>query len=323
MGKPRILVTRKWPNEVEENLLEHFDITLNRDDTPLSQDVLSDAFRSYDAVFPTVTDKIDCKVMSGERLRTKLIGNYGVGFNHINIKLAKQYEIVVTNTPDVLTDATADLAMALILAVARKIGEGERLVRCGGWTGWRPTHMLGRQITGATLGIIGFGRIGQAVAHRAHFGFGMKILVQNRSQIDQATLDQFNAIQLSSVEELLERSNFVTLHCPSTAKNIHMINDERLRRMKPDAFLINTARGNLVNEKDLVDALESGVIAGAGLDVFEAEPRISAALLRRTDVVLVPHLGSATEETRIAMGMRVLDNAVAFFAGNPPPDRVV
>ena len=322
MVKPSILVTRKWPKDVEICLLDHFNATLNRDDTPLSQDVLKDAFRSYDAVFPTVTDAIDREVMSGGNLRTKLIGNFGVGFNHIDVDLAKQHEIVVTNTPDVLTDATADLAMALILSIARKVGEGERLVRCGGWTGWRPTQMLGRQITGATLGIIGFGRIGQAVARRAHYGFGMPILVQSRSPIDQAVLNEFKAVQLSSLEELLGRSDFVSLHCPSTAENHHMIDLERLRLMKPEAFLINTARGTLVKERDLVVALESGLIAGAGLDVFEAEPRIPAALLGRSDAVLLPHLGSATEETRTAMGMRVLSNAIAFFAGKPPPDRV-
>lgn len=322
MKKPSVLVTRRWPGDVEQRLIEHFDVTLNRDDTPLSQDALQDAFKAYDAVFPTVTDRIDAEVLSGEKTRAKLIGNFGVGFDHIDIAAAKKKGIVVTNTPGILTDATADLAMALTLAVARNLGEGERHIRSGSWTGWRPTHMMGRQVTGKTLGIVGFGRIGQATARRAHFGFGMSILVFNRSAVDPSILEELNAQQVDGLQDLLEASDFVSLHCPSTPETRQLMDLERLRQMKRDAFLINTARGDLVNEKDLVGALEQGVIAGAGLDVFEAEPRVTAALMDRADVVLLPHLGSATTETRTGMGMRVLDNAIKFFAGDTPPDRV-
>lgn len=322
MTKPKIFVTRRWPEHVEQRLANEFDLTLNTDDVPLSQDAMKDAFRTYDAVFPTVTDNIDADVLSGDSTRTRLIGNFGVGYNHIDVEAAVRQGITITNTPDVLTDATADLAMALILATARRVGEGERHLRSGLWTGWRPTHMMGRQVTGKTLGIIGYGRIGQATARRAHHGFGMQIKVQSRSPVDPAILAETQAEQAGSLDELLPACDFVSLHCPATAENRHLINATRLRQMKSDAILINTGRGELVNEQDLIAALSDGAIGGAGLDVFEEEPKVTRGLIDRQDVVLLPHLGSATIETRNAMGFRVLQNAMAFFAGEEPKDRV-
>lgn len=322
MTKPTVFVTRRWPEDVEQRLAEEFDVTLNTDDVPLTQEAMKDAFRSYDAVFPTVTDKIDADVLAGDSVRTRLIGNFGVGYNHIDVEAAVRQGITITNTPDVLTDATADLAMALILATARRVGEGERHLRSGLWTGWRPTHMMGRQVTGKTLGIIGYGRIGQATARRAHHGFGMRIKVQSRSPVDPAILAETQAEQAASLDALLPACDFVSLHCPATAENRHLINAARLGQMASDAILINTGRGELVNEQDLIAALNDGAIGGAGLDVFEEEPKVTPGLIDRQDVVLLPHLGSATIETRNAMGFRVLENATAFFAGDEPRDRV-
>jgi len=256
-------------------------------------------------------------------MQAKLIANFGVGFNHIDLEAAKKHGLVVTNTPEVLTDCTADLAMALILAVARRIGEGEREVRAGKWTGWRPTHMTGTKVTGKTLGVVGFGRIGQALARRAHHGFGMTILFHDAYKPHPDAVRAVQATPCDSVEELLGRSDFVSLHCPATPDTIHLMNTERLAQMQPHAFLINTARGDVIEEAALIEALNRKQIAGAGLDVFEKEPKISDGLVALDNVVLLPHLGSASMETRVAMGMKVVENARAFFAGKPPPDRVV
>ena len=322
MSKPKVVVTRRWPESVETQLREHFDVQLNEDDRPLSKQALKDALGSADALFPTVTDPIDAEVLSAEPLRARLIGNYGVGFNNIDTQAAKARGLVVTNTPEVLTDATADLAITLLLAAARRIGEGERHVRSRSWTGWRPTHMLGTQVTGKTLGLIGFGRIGQAVARRARFGFDMRVLFFDPYPPNDETVRALQAERRDSVEAILEESDFVSLHCPATPENRHLINAERLQTMKPEGLLINTARGDVVDEAALDHALGSGVIAGAGLDVFEREPDVVDGLLSRENVVLLPHLGSATRETRIAMGLKVLENAVAFFKGEEPPNRV-
>ncbi len=322
MTRPTVLITRRWPKDVETSLLEKFDVTLNENDVPLTTNEFREAFCTYDAIFPTVTDKVDKEVFPEGNIRTRLIGNFGVGFNNIDIETAKKHGIVVTNTPDVLTDATADLAMSLVLGIARRIGDGERHLREGSWTGWRPTHMLGRHVTGKTLGIIGYGRIGQATAYRAHHGFNMNIKVYSRSQIAATVLAENKAEQVQSLQELMPLSDFVSLHCPATLENRHLINKNTLKLMKSDAFLINSARGDLINEQDLIDALDAGEISGAGLDVFEAEPDVPPALIDRPGVLLLPHLGSATVETRNAMGFRVMDNAVAFFSGNEPKDRV-
>lgn len=322
MSKPKVIVTRRWPDEVEERLAELFDVRLNRDDHPLDAGALQDAMRTADALFPTVTDAITAEVLAAEPLRAKLVGNFGVGFNNIDIAAAKARGITVTNTPEVLTDCTADLAVTLLLMVARRTGEGERHVRSKSWTGWRPTHMMGTQVTGKTLGLVGMGRIARAVAKRAHHGFGMNVFFHDPYPPSAEEAAALGARACSSLEEVLEKSDFVSIHTPGGKETRHLINAERLSHMKPSAFLINTARGDVVDEAALARALRDGTIAGAGLDVFEQEPRVSEELLDMENVVLLPHLGSASRETRVAMGMRVIDNAQAFFSGETPRDKV-
>ena len=322
MAKPRVLVTRAWPKAVEAKMAEAFDLTLNRDDRPLGPADLRSAMAEYDAVLPTVTDRLPALVFDLPKARTKILANYGVGFAHIDTEAAKSHGIAVTNTPDVLSECTADIAMTLMLMVARRAGEGEREVREGRWTGWRPTHLIGTKVSGATLGIIGFGRIGQAMAQRAHHGFGMNILVQNRSAVAPEVLARYNAIQVPTVEDLLPQCDFVSLHCPGGASNRHLIDARRLDLMKPDAYLINTARGEVVDEYALAQALWFGTIGGAGLDVFEREPAIPNELLGAENLVMLPHLGSATRETREAMGFRVFENLQDFFEGREPRDKV-
>ena len=314
----KILVTRRWPSDVEAELASAYDATFNVDDRPLSAEALRAALADHDAVLPTVTDRMDAKILSGPT-RARILANYGVGFNHIDLEAAKASGLVVTNTPGVLTDATADLAMTLLLMTARRAGEGERELRAGKWSGWRPTHMLGTQVTGATLGVIGMGRIGHAMAKRCHLGFGMRIVFFDAFPPKDLEVP---AERLGSVEEVLEAADFVSLHVPGGGENFHLINAERLQRMKPTAFLINSARGDIVDESALVDALKSGRIAGAGLDVYEAEPKVHPELTKMENVTLLPHLGSATKRARVAMGMKVVENLAAFFAGKEPPDRV-
>ncbi|MBB3309479.1 lactate dehydrogenase-like 2-hydroxyacid dehydrogenase [Rhizobium sp. BK196] len=323
MSKPRILVTRRWPAAVEAVLAERFDVTLNRADLPLGENELRLALSIYDAVLPTVSDRLPAAVFEGASIVTKILGNFGVGYNHIDVAAARAKGIAVTNTPGVLTDCTADIAMLLLLSVARRGGEGERQLRAGEWKGWCPTHMVGTKVSGKILGIIGFGRIGKAFAQRCHFGFGMDIVFFNRSPVDPEEAARYGARQLPTVEDVLAAADFVSLHCPGGAENRHLMNAARLATMKPGAFLINTARGDVVDEAALISALESGTLRGAGLDVYEAEPHVPEALRRMENVVLLPHLGSATEETRTAMGMKVVENVTAFFEGREAPDRVV
>ncbi len=322
MSKPKVVVTRRWPEPVERRLSGLFEAELNADDRPLTQEQLKAAFSRADAVFPTVCDRIDAEVLSAEPLKARLCGNFGVGFNHIDLEAAKARGITVTNTPGVLTDATADLAMTLLLMVARRAGEGERHLRAGEWSGWRPTHMMGTQVSGKTLGLVGFGRIGRAVAHRAHHGFAMTVLFHDPEPPGPDEAARLGGHACASIEEVLERADFVSLHTPGGAATTHLVNAERLARMKPTAFLINTSRGDVIDEAALARALRERTIAGAGLDVYEAEPAVAPELLGMDNVVLLPHLGSATTETRVAMGMMVLDNAEAFFAGREPPNRV-
>jgi len=322
MPRPRILVTRRWPDAVERRLCALFDTTLNADDHRLSADELRAALRAHDAVLPTVSDRLDAGVLAVEAPRARILANYGVGYSHIDVDAARERGLVVTNTPGVLTDCTADLALTLMLMVARRAGEGERELRAGRWTGWRPTHLVGTRLSGKTLGIIGMGRIGIAVARRAQHGFGMQVVFFNRSPVAAEALAGLQATQLERVEDVLAQADFVSLHCPGGGANRHLIDAARLAVMKPGAFLINTARGDVVDEAALAAALQHGRLAGAGLDVFEAEPQIHPGLLALENVVLLPHLGSATRETREAMGMRVVDNLVAFFDGRRPPDQV-
>jgi lactate dehydrogenase-like 2-hydroxyacid dehydrogenase len=322
-GKPRVIVTRKIPAPVEEELSRLFDAQLNRDDRPLDAKGLQDALRTADGLLPTVTDKLTAEVLGAEPLKAKVIANFGVGFNNIDIGAARARGLTVTNTPDVLTDDTADIATTLLLTVARRAGEGERHVRSKAWTGWRPTHMLGTKVSGKTLGLIGMGRIAKAVAKRAHHGFGMRIIYHDPYPPKPEETKALGAEGRDSIEAVLREADFVSLHCPATPETRHLINAERLKLMKRGAFLINTARGDVVDEAALVAALKSGTIAGAGLDVYEREPAIAPELLIMENVVLLPHLGSATAETRVAMGMRALENLKLFFAGQPVRDRVV
>ncbi len=323
MSKPRVIVTRRWHADVEAVLQEKFDTRLNQDDHPMSVAELQDALQNADAVLPTVSDRVDAEVLGADNIRAKILGSNGVGFNHIDLDAAKAAGLTVTNTPEVLTDCTADLAMTLLLAVARRAGEGERHLRNGEWTGWRPTHMMGTSVTGKTLGLIGMGRIARAVAARAAQGFNMKILFHDPFPPREEDLAGLNATRCASPEEVFAGADFVSLHCPGGKETYHLIGAEAFRAMKPNAFLINTARGDVVDEVALVAALEAGEIAGAGLDVFEKEPAVSAGLLQMENVVLLPHLGSATQETRRAMGMRVVENVDAFFNGEVPRDKLV
>ena len=321
MTKPTIFVTRRWPAAAEEALAAHFDVTLNEDDRPLTKDELAEGFASHDIAAPTVSDVIDGDVVrAGAEGRCRMIANYGVGVNHIDLAAAASHGITVSNTPGVLTDATADLTLTLMLMLCRRAGEGERELRAGEWSGWRPTHLVGRQMTGKTLGIIGMGRIGRAVAHRAHFGFGMKIVFQNRSPVEDGA--GVGGRQLASVAEVCAASDFVSLHCAATPETRHILGREALAAMSPSAYVINTARGDVVDEDALVAALESGAIGGAGLDVFQGEPKVNPAIIAAPNTVLLPHLGSATEETRVAMGMKVVENARAFAMNEALPDKV-
>ena len=323
MSKPRIIVTRRWPEAVERHLEATYDARLNRDDRPMNAAELREAFTTADAVLPTVSDRITAEVMDIQPLSARVIANFGVGFNHIDLEAAKARGITVTNTPEVLTDCTADLTMTLLLMAARRAGEGERHLRGAEWTGWRPTHMMGAKVTGKTIGLIGMGRIGKAVAARAHHGFGMKVIFYDRYPVDPQVAAGLGAEACGTVEEVIERSDFVSLHCPGGAENYHLMNEARLALMQPHAFLINSARGDVVDGAALAAALKSGGIAGAGLDVYEGEPTVNPELLELENVVLLPHLGSASQETREAMGMRVAANLEAFFAGQTPPDKVV
>jgi lactate dehydrogenase-like 2-hydroxyacid dehydrogenase len=320
--RPTVVVTRRLPGEVEDELNRDFDARLNRDDRPLGPAGLQEALRTADALLCTVTDRLTADILAAEPLRARLLANFGVGFNHIDIAAAKARGLAVSNTPDVLTEATADIAMTLLLMVTRRAGEGERHVRCGAWTGWRPTHMMGTQVSGKTLGLVGMGRIARAVARRAHAGFGMRVIFHDPYPPSAAEAAALGAEPRERVEQVLGEADFVSLHCPATPETRHLMNRERLAQMRRSAFLINTARGDVVDEAALVEALSDGTIAGAGLDVFEREPQISPALLAMENVVLLPHLGSATTETRIAMGRRAVENLRLFFSGAPLRDPV-
>lgn len=323
MTKPKVIVTRKWPEAVEAALAQEFDVELNATDAPLSAAQMKAALGRCDAFCPTVSDSVNADVLSAEPLRARIIGSYGVGFNHIDLEAAKARGLVVTNTPEVLTDCTADLAMTLLLMVARRAGEGERHLRGGHWTGWRPTHMMGTKVTGKVLGLVGFGRIARAMAHKAHFGFGMKVIFSDPYPPPAEVMLALGAESRPTVEDVLREADFVSLHCPGGKETHHLLDAARIGLMKKSAFLINTARGDVVDQAALVDALRKGVIAGAGLDVYEGEPKVPAELTAMENVVLLPHLGSASVETRVAMGMRVLENLRLFFGGMPPRDRVV
>jgi lactate dehydrogenase-like 2-hydroxyacid dehydrogenase len=322
-AKPTVVVTRRLPEPVERELAHDFDARLNRDDRPLGPEGLREALTTSDALLCTVTDRLTADVLAVEPRRARLLANFGVGFNHIDVEAAKARGLAVSNTPDVLTDATADIAMTLLLTVSRRVGEGERHLRSGAWSGWRPTHMLGTQVSGKTLGLVGMGRIARAVARRAHHGFGMRVIFHDPYPPPADVAAALGAEPRERLEQVLEESDFVSLHCPATPETRHLMNPDRLARLKPGAYLINTARGDVVDEAALVAALRAGRLAGAGLDVYEREPQVSSELLAMENVVLLPHLGSATQETRVAMGMRALENLRLFFKGAPLRDKVV
>jgi len=317
----RILVTRRWPQEVERALGDQFETVLNESDKPLTQAELAAALVDFDVLCATVSDKVDAGVIAGGD-RVKLIANYGVGFDHIDLAAARAKSIAVTNTPGVLTDATADLAMTLMLMATRRAGEGERELREGRWTGWRPTHLVGSGLKGKVLGIVGFGRIGQATAARAHHGFGMRIAYYARRRADAKTESGLKAEYYSELKDLLQASDVVSLHIPGGDETANLIDDAALAQMKRGAYLINTARGPVVDHEALARALQSGQLAGAGLDVYPAEPQVPQCLLGLENAVLLPHLGSANAETRIAMGMRALANVEAFAKGAELPDPI-
>lgn len=317
MTRPKILLTRRWPDAVEARLAASYDVTRNEADVPMDADALVQAMRDHDALCPTVTDSISRDIVLTPDRRVQIIGNYGAGFEHIDLDAAREGGLVVTNTPDVLTDATADIAMTLILMATRRAGEGERELRAGEWNGWRPTHMLGRSLSGKVLGLVGYGRIARAVAARAT-AFGMQVMVHSRSRAD----DVREVIYHPTLEGLLRVADIVSLHAPGGAATRHMIDAAALKAMKQSAVLVNTGRGTLIDEAALSHALRSGEIAAAGLDVYEREPAVDAALVELPNVVLLPHLGSATLETREAMGMKVADNLDAFFARREPFDRI-
>ena len=318
MTKPKIIVTRRWPETVERVLAERFDATLNAEDRAMSAAELTAALDEYDAVLPTVTDKLTAEVLAAPG-RAKLLGNFGVGFNHVDLEAAKAAGLAVTNTPGVLTDATADIALTLLLNVTRRTWEGETMLRAGRWDGWRPTQLMGASLQGKTLGIVGMGRIGKAMAKRCHHALDMRVIFYDAFPVADPGVP---AEQRATVDAVVEEADVVSLHCPGGGENIHLIGAERLKRMKSTAFLVNSARGDIIDEAALVEALRAGEIAGAGLDVFEREPAVTEALMSMHTVALLPHLGSATAETREAMGMTVVDNVTAFFEGREPPNRV-
>ena len=298
-----------------------FELRINDDNHVMSPAELAQALAWADVLCPTVTDSLTGALLSAPTVNAKLLANFGVGFNHIDMAAASRAGIAVTNTPGVLTDATAEIALTLMLSSARRAGEGERLVRSGQWDGWHPTHMLSTQVTGKTLGIVGMGRIGLAFAKQAHHGLGMNIMYSSRVARSEQALGGLPA-KHCPLDEPLAACDFVSLHCPATPQTRHLINWQTLSKMKPTAHLINTARGDVINEQDLIAALQQGVIAGAGLDVYEAEPKLSEGLLDLPNIVLLPHMGSGTTETRVAMGECALANIKAFAEDRPLPNQV-
>jgi glyoxylate reductase len=321
-NKPLVVVTRKLPDVIETRMMELFNVKLNLDDHPLSQAELIAAVKTADVLVPTVTDRIDSGVLAqaGEKLR--LIASFGTGVDHIDLATARQRGITVTNTPGVLTEDTADMTMALLLATSRRVSEGERLIRSGKWQGWGPMSMLGHRIYGKRLGIIGMGRIGQAVARRAK-GFGLSVHYHNRRRVNAAVEQALEATYWESLDQMLSRMDIISVNCPHTPATYHLLSARRLKLLQKHVYIINTARGEIVDENALTRMLEKNEIAGAGLDVFEHEPAVNPKLVKLDNVVLLPHMGSATIEGRIDMGEKVIINIKTFADGHKPPDRVL
>lgn len=313
----QLLITRPQPERVVARAREHFDVTLRQSNQPLTETELVQALAEFDLVMPTLGDRFSAAVFAQvPEPRARLLANFGVGYNHIDVAAARAAGIAVTNTPGAVTDATADIAMTLILMTCRRAGEGERMLRRGGWTGWHPTQMLGRHVTGRKVGIIGMGRIGQAIGRRCHFGFGMEVVFHNRSVIDPG----FPAHQVSMAEALT--ADIVVIAVPGGATSHHLIDARALSQMRPDGYLVNISRGDVIDEPALIAHLQKGGIAGAGLDVYEHEPHVPEALRTMENVTLLPHLGTAALEVREAMGLMALDNLQAFAEGRPLPNQV-
>ena len=320
--KPKIIVTRRLPDQVETRMRELFDTELNLDDAPMDRAALLSAMQRADAIVPTITDAIDADLLAQAGDRLKLIANFGMGIDHIDVAAASERGVVVTNTPGVLTEDTADLTMALIMAVSRRIVEGANVVQAGQFTGWTPTWMMGRRVNGKRLGIIGMGRIGQAVARRAK-AFGMQIHYHNRKPVSHVIAEELEATYWESLDQMLARMDIISVNCPHTPATYHLLSARRLKLLQPHAVVVNTARGGIIDEGALADLLAAGAIAGAGLDVFVFEPAINPKLLTQPNAVLLPHLGSATVEARIDMGEKVIINLKTWMDGHRPPDRVI
>lgn len=320
-ARPKVVLTRKWPHRVEAKLAEQFDVELNVDDHPFTFEEFESALKTADAICPTVTDRLDGRLFDCIDKKVKMLANYGAGTEHIDIEAAHRNGITVTNTPGILTEATAEITIALMLMVARRASEGEQWIRANKWDGWSPTQMLSTGITGKTLGLVGMGRIATRVAEIAGHGFNMTIQYFSRSEVPSQKLAGL-AVSRVSLEQLLSTSDFVSIHCPASFETRGLIDSDALDLMSKNSFLINTARGSIVDEKALAYAVKNNSIAGTGLDVYEHEPRIHPDLLKSDRVVLLPHIGSGTVETREAMGYRVLENLTAFFAGHSPPNLI-
>ena len=322
LNKPLVIVTRRLPDVIETRMKELFDVELNLDDKPFDQEQMKDAAKRAQVLVPTVTDKIDAEVLNAAGPQLKVIASFGTGVDHIDLKTARAKNIMVTNTPGVLTEDTADMTMALILAVNRRLTEGERLVRSGEWGGWAPTGMLGHRIWGKRLGIIGMGRIGQALARRAK-GFGLAVHYHNRRRVHDDMENELEATYWESLDQMLARVDIVSVNCPHTPATFHLLSARRLKLLQAHATIVNTSRGEVIDEDALARALQNKELAGAGLDVFENEPAINPRLLKLDNVVLLPHMGSATIEGRIQMGERVIINIRTWQDNHTPPDRVV
>ena len=320
--KPIVIVTRKLPASVETRLMELFDTRLNTTDEPMSTQQLIEAAQTADVLVPTVTDRIDREVLAQVGPNLKLLANFGAGVDHIDLKTARARGLTVTNTPGVLTSDTADLTMALILAVPRRMSEGERMLRKGEWRGWSPTQLMGHRVYGKRLGIIGMGRIGSAVARRAK-AFGVSIHYHNRRRVDAELEGQLEATYWESLDQMLARMDIISINCPRTPATFHLLNARRLELLKPTAYIVNTSRGEVIDEAALARALEAKQIGGAGLDVYENEPAVNPALLKLENCVLLPHMSSSTLEARTEMGEKVIINIKTFVDGHKPPDRVL
>jgi glyoxylate reductase len=321
-GKPRVVVTRRLLPETESRLSELFDVSLNADDTPMSREALLEALRSCDVFVPTVTDRIDGALIAEAGDRLGLIANFGAGVDHIDLAAARARKIIVTNTPSVFTDDTADMTMALIISVPRRLPEGGRMLLAGEWAGWGPSNFLGHSLGGKRLAVVGMGRIGQAVAHRAR-GFGLEVVYHNRHRLPPAIENMLGARYEPDLDRLIAEADIVTLHCPASAGTHHLLDARRIASMKPTACVVNTARGDIIDEEALIAALEAGRLAGAGLDVYSREPAVDPRLLALPNVILMPHLGSATVEGRGAAGQRLVANIRFWIDGHRPPDQVL